>query len=274
MKDKTNIKTQYFSFSQINTFYNCPERYKLLYINRIKKKHEGIEAFMGKIVHEVLEWIYKYKEGYIIWDNIEDKYKELWSHNWHNYIFYSNIKKYNKNQKGYFKLLGLECLRNYYNIHGPVFNMKNVRGAEIEINFKINEYTFKGIIDRIDENEDSIEIHDYKTGKPQTIASLKNNFQPYIYHLAIESINSDKNISIHWHYLKKKNNQCISISISKEDKEKIIKQLLSQITKIEHAKKENSFAPKESYLCNWCYLWDECSAKSIYNKKNPSINVK
>jgi hypothetical protein len=24
---------------------------------------------------------------------------------------------------------------------------------------------------------------------------------------------------------------------------------------------KNNFLPKESILCNWCYLWEECTAK-------------
>ena len=24
---------------------------------------------------------------------------------------------------------------------------------------------------------------------------------------------------------------------------------------------DNKFIPKESMLCNWCYLWEECTAK-------------
>ena len=24
---------------------------------------------------------------------------------------------------------------------------------------------------------------------------------------------------------------------------------------------ENNFLPKESILCHWCYLWEECTAK-------------
>ena len=60
-----------FSYSQINTFSNCPQKYKLIYIDKIKKPHDSIEAFLGKVVHEVLEWIYKEKMSYLIWDSIE-----------------------------------------------------------------------------------------------------------------------------------------------------------------------------------------------------------
>ena len=107
-----NKKKDYYSFSQLNTFNNCPQKYKLLYIDNIKKKDESIEGYLGKIVHEVLEWIYNNKFEYCVWDKIENKYEELWDKNWHCDIYISIIKRqYNKN---HFKKLGLECLRNYY----------------------------------------------------------------------------------------------------------------------------------------------------------------
>ena len=34
-----------FSFSKINTYKNCPQKYKINYINKIRKNHESIEAF-------------------------------------------------------------------------------------------------------------------------------------------------------------------------------------------------------------------------------------
>ena len=71
LHNETNLNKknkEYYSYSQINTFLNCPQKYKLIYIKNIKTEKEGIEAFIGKIVHEVLEWIYKQKSEYLISD--------------------------------------------------------------------------------------------------------------------------------------------------------------------------------------------------------------
>ena len=84
---------KYFSYSQINTFLNCPQKYKLIYIDGIRTADEGIESYMGKTVHEVLEWIYNKKLNYYVWDNIEDKYKKVWKKKWHQSIYISAIKK-------------------------------------------------------------------------------------------------------------------------------------------------------------------------------------
>ena len=75
----------YFSYSQLSSFQSCPEQYKLIYIDGIKKKFESIESYMGKRVHSVLEWLYKpeNKEEYINFDRICKEYDKVWIDNLH-----------------------------------------------------------------------------------------------------------------------------------------------------------------------------------------------
>ena len=62
------MSSKTYSYSRLNTFKNCPHQYKIIYIDKIKKQDESIEAYMGKRVHETLEWLYldcKLKNQYI-----------------------------------------------------------------------------------------------------------------------------------------------------------------------------------------------------------------
>ena len=52
-----------FSYSQLSTFKSCPQQYKIIYLDGVRKINESIEAFMGKRVHEVLEWLYSKENG-------------------------------------------------------------------------------------------------------------------------------------------------------------------------------------------------------------------
>ena len=47
-----------FSYSSLQTFKKCPAQFKIRYIDKVRKKDEGIEAFMGKRVHESIEFLY------------------------------------------------------------------------------------------------------------------------------------------------------------------------------------------------------------------------
>ena len=52
---------------------------------RIFKNDEGIEAFMGKRVHETIEYIYNQKKSGINLsiDKIIEYYHSLWENKWH-----------------------------------------------------------------------------------------------------------------------------------------------------------------------------------------------
>jgi len=270
----SKMKYNHLSYSQINTFINCPHKYKLMYIDKIQSNSDSIEAYMGKIVHETLEWVYNKRNNYYVWDIIEDKYKKIWNDNWHSNIYIAPIRR--KYDKDYFMNLGLECLRNYYrNNSGPNISTEDLIGNEIMIDTKIDKYIFKGIIDRLDENEEYIEIHDYKTGKPNTERIMRKDMQLIIYLLAIREQYPNKKIALNWHFLKKKNKkeQHIRIVFDEDDILLIKEKILSHANDIKLARKNNNFPPNESFLCNWCYLWSNCEAKQVYNKINPSINA-
>jgi len=282
---------EYYSYSQINTFLNCPQKYKLIYIDNIKTQRESVEGFIGKIVHEVLEWIYKQKIEYLIWDKIEEKYFEIWLDRWHNKIFYFNKKmlfeknrvnknKYRKFNQSYFKKIGLEYLRNYYRINGgPNLNYNSTIDTELELYTSINNNTFKVIIDRIDKTGNSIDIHDYKTGRPKSKASLNNDIQLVIYQIAMQEKYPDKNFLLNWHFLKEKTKNKQHIKIKKTSNEilttinKISKTIKEIVENKNNQSNKISFSAKTSFLCNWCYLWEHCYAKKQYNEKNQALNI-
>ena len=49
-----------YSHSMVSTYENCPHQFKLKYIEKPEiEKIDGIEAFLGKRVHETLEKLHK-----------------------------------------------------------------------------------------------------------------------------------------------------------------------------------------------------------------------
>jgi putative RecB family exonuclease len=52
-----------YSHSKVSTFEQCPFKYKLNYIDKIEVEQEQtIEMFMGSLVHQTLELMYKNKK--------------------------------------------------------------------------------------------------------------------------------------------------------------------------------------------------------------------
>ena len=47
-----------YSHSRLSSYENCPRQFKYRYVDQIKVEGEGVEAFVGKRVHEILERLY------------------------------------------------------------------------------------------------------------------------------------------------------------------------------------------------------------------------
>ena len=262
-----------FSYSQLSTFRSCPQKYKINYIDRIFSESESIEAFMGKRVHEVLEWFYLQKglnEKYIVFDKLVSKYEEFWLEKWHDSIFIALCKydKHNYNKSSVYKI-GLLCLRNYYiDFSSNGYFKSKILGAEVQFELSIKDYRFRGVIDRIDKNSDgSIEIIDYKTSKKsKTNRQAKNDLQLAIYLLACKKMYKDASeFYLNLYFLR--NRDYVRI---KHDSDQIKKIENNIIKNVENIEKESDFYAKESILCEWCYNWKECEVKSSLN---PAIKI-
>ena len=250
-----------FSYSQLNTFKSCPQKYQITYLNGIRKSHESIEAFVGKRVHGVLEWLYNkenLKKPYITFDGLCKTYDDQWKEKWHQDIYIADRQK---SSDTYYSI-GKRCLSNYYTRYGPTFDQK-VKSTELELLFSIGGYEFKGIIDRLDHpSSGKWVVNDYKTSKNQkTKRQAMNDIQLALYHIAVEQNYEEvKEVSLKWHFLRHGSEVTFCHTSEQLDKLRIkIIHMVENITSSLHDM--NNFLPKETMLCNWCYLWEECTAK-------------
>ena len=271
-------KQKYYSYSQLNTFNNCPQKYKIIYIDKIKSNNESIEAFVGKRVHETLDWLYSNLENndFVSFDRIVDKFNDLWNQKWHDCIYVAknpykkvNVDYLNKNN---YKKVAINNLSLFYNKYFDYSNDNNIF-TEMNIEIKIEKFKFKGIIDRLDIGKDKINIIDYKTGKTKLKLTLMDKLQLFIYQLAIEEKYKNKEIYLNWLYVNNKNIQH-EIVLNNSSKDKLKNKLLSLLKQIDKSIASNQFPWKESLLCNWCYYWSHCKGKKELNKKNSAINLK
>ena len=191
-----------FSYSSLESFRNCPAQFKIRYIDGVRKPDEGIEAFMGKRVHETLELLYNEKKSGSIpfIDHLLDFFHSRWNEKWHGRIAITNSSL---NQESY-QFIGEECIARYYRNYSPF--EESAVSTEMIIDFDLGDdsYPMRGVIDRLDKTSDSaMEIHDYKTGKNvMNQAAADKNEQLALYQIGVsKEYDSIESFDLVWHFL-------------------------------------------------------------------------
>ncbi len=252
-----------YSNSRIETFEQCPRKYKFRYLENIKTDTEGIEAFVGKRVHEALEKLYKdLKIGKP--HTLEDLlrfYETEWEKTWHAKV---NVVREGINPGHYFEL-GKRCIADYFKRFHP-FDQTRTLGLEERIEMKLVDgdrtYSIQGYIDRLswDPATETYEIHDYKTGNSMpTQADVDEDRQLALYHLGIKQRWPDaKRVKLIWHYLAF--DKDISSTRSDTDLQSLQDEVIGVIRQIEEELKGGKWEVRTSRLCDWCDYKPLCPA--------------
>jgi putative RecB family exonuclease len=246
-----------FSHSRLASFENCPKQFEFRYIQKIPSETEGVEAFVGKRVHEILERLYIFVgRGQVPGiQKVVDRYHKLWEETY-------DGKRVRIVREGtplsFYRQLGEQCLRSYYMKHYP-FDEGETLGIEKRVLFPLDdagEYRMQGIIDRISRAPDgTIEVHDYKTGaRVPAQRIIDQDRQLALYQIGLsKQYGSETPFRLVWHYVAK-NRTCVSTR-SAEELRALRKTTMQRIDEIQHA---TEFPPKKIALCNWCEYKERC----------------
>src|SRR4030067_2931243 len=239
-----------YSHSQLGTYENCPHKYRLAYIDKIEVETEGIEAFMGSRVHDVLEKLYRDLKMTKL-NTLEELltfYHQSWEKNWSETVQIIR-KEYSAED---YRRLGEKCITDYYKRYYP-FDQGKTLGIEETIYFPLEEekgYWIRGGVDRIALLDGSIlEIHDYKTSsRLPGQADVEADRQLAFYHMGVEGKWKDiKEIKLIWHYLAF---DAEIQSLRTPDKLQQLRQETAEL--IRRIESDRDFSPRESPLCDWC----------------------
>lgn len=251
-----------YSHSQLSMYEECPLKYKLCYREKIKRDIEGVEAFLGTMVHETLKKCYDDVRLTKL-NSLSDLlsyYDTLWQQNWHDSIV---ITKKDLKQEHY-QALGKKMIETYYQRYTP-FDSDMTIQTEMRLNFALdneNKYRLTGYIDRLSSTEDGVyQIHDYKTSAHlPSQQDADNDRQLGLYQIGIQKKWPDiNNIKLIWHYVAFDREL-----ISSRSDEAISKLVLETTRLIDEIDSATDFPPKESGLYDWCEYPDLCPMRKHF----------
>ncbi|MBI2021165.1 PD-(D/E)XK nuclease family protein [Candidatus Giovannonibacteria bacterium] len=256
------------SYSALETYKQCPQKFKFAVIDKIKAP-KSVEAVFGSSVHDALRFMFSHDPLFPTLEEVMLKFEENWRASGDK-IF----PKLAPELLNVYEESGKNMLKSFYKKNPPW----NFSVVDTESHFEVllpDEFTGKthvlaGIIDRIDKTvEGEYEIIDYKTSRRLPSQSAADeNLQMSIYHMAIlrRWPNADPSkVILSLYFLK--HNEKISSKRNMVATEATRETVLKTIRDIEIKTAENKFPPITSVLCDYCPYKKICPAwKHLYKK--------
>ena len=241
------LDTMTWSFSRLNSFYNCPYEWKLRYID-CNKSENGFFGEYGSLIHKILE---KYEKGELSLFELNDYYEEHFSEN---VPHDAPPNKYVDIKQSYYEK-GLD----YFNNIDLDLDKYEVLGVEKEVRFQIAGKDFVGYIDLLLKEKETgkIIILDHKSA---SIKILKNgkvsksdqeHVREFIRQLCLYAIPIIEEYGhvdeLWWNLFKDKN--WLKMPFNKEDYDEAIKWAEDTLKLIET---EKEWLPNpDFYYCNY-----------------------
>ena len=246
-----------YSHSRISCYENCPKQFEYRYVQKIKTEREGVEAFVGKRVHEILERLYHHLRRHSRPPSLRqvlERFQKDWTLHWHDQVQIVRTE----NDRDHYQRYGERCLENYYRAQYP-FDQHETVALEETVRLALDSdgrYRMRGIVDRIVRTEPgAYEVHDYKTGgylPPK--ARFESDRQLALYQIGLEQTYPDvERVELVWHYLNF--NRTIRSQRSREQLETLQTETIQRIDEIESA---SAYPAKPSSLCRWCDYQELC----------------
>ncbi len=244
---KKNINLNYFSFSQIYTFLNCPLQYKLKYILRIQEPASAAASF-GSTIHKTLEQFYRQfrLDKAIGLSQLLEIYRRSWIP-----LGYTSSA-----HEARMKKEGEAMLKRYFaKLHNPKVEIIDLeKFFTIKINDPANNpvgISILGKIDRVDKkNNNAIEIIDYKTGKKSDEIQAQKSMQLSIYLLAATDPRlynkKPQEVTLTFYYLQ----PAEKVSITKTDE--AISGIKNDIMTVVDEIRSTDFSSPSLKACNKC----------------------
>lgn len=249
-----------YSHSRLNVFENCPRQFFFRYVAKLETdEEEGIEGFLGTLVHDALEKLYRdMMFGRVLsCDDLVGHFDQQWQRKYHDGIV---IVRAEFTAEDY-RQVGEDCLRKYHARYAP-FDLEGTLALEERVTVKLDKkgrYRLQGYVDRLAQTPDGVvQIHDYKTNARLPSQAEKDaDRQLGLYQMAImERWPAVKNVVLVWHFLRFDTE--IRSTRTRSDLNDLRRETIALITDIESRHDEDDFPTRESPLCEWCAYQSLC----------------
>jgi putative RecB family exonuclease len=253
-----------YSFSRVSLFEQCARRFRYRYLDGVKDGFDSVEGFMGRRVHETVEWLFAERtrgRAPSAADAVR-RFCRLWDEEILAARRRINVVKWGEDVETY-RRSGAEILTRFYRER---FVGDELDTVATEKHFSIplgGRYVFQGYIDRVARDAAGrLHVIDYKTGRrvPEGFAG-KEAEQVQAYALAIFADSAVDEVQLVLEFLR--GGKTLRARIARDDAAAVEARLAEQIATVEEA---TVFPPNPSALCDWCGYNDICESYSARSR--------
>jgi putative RecB family exonuclease len=256
-----------YSFSRITTFEQCARRFRYRYLDCVKEAFDSIEGFMGRRVHDAIEWLFAERLRGTMPSAAQavKRYCELWDQGIVTSPRSVRVVKANESVETY-RRMGAEIVQRFHREH---FLSDELETIAAEKHFSINlngSYLFQGFIDRLARDRHGrFYVIDYKTGRrvPQRFEG-KEADQVEAYALAVFTETGVEELELVLEFLRV--GKTLRSRIERAQIRDLEARLATRIATIEEA---TVFPPSPGALCDWCGYNDICDGYAA--RMRPSL---
>ena len=254
------LEDKFFSPTSINTYLKCPRQDLYDYILDLGARDGNPDSLnYGKAVHAACE---KAVKTAIETGNYPEKEQFI-------NVFKEELNRLpmsSLQQRNIHEDRGIKALEAYY-IQLSNMPVKNLYSVEETIKLNFDGVKFKGIIDRIDKNDDgTFTIYDYKTGSAKNEKSIceGGDHEDYynqigLYKYYFEKLKGEK-VKETIFIFPEEFTENLSLNLSEEDCQTIEKKFKDAISSIKNYKFEPSY---NEQACKYCQYKDFCSFETV-----------
>ena len=251
--------------SRASQFKTCPKQFEYANVIKITEPTNDVQA-KGTTIHTALELLFDELPK----NRTKDKLHKLFRNEWNNIRNddeFSNLFT-SKEEERAWGLDAYKLLSNYLQLEDP----KEIEPIERErwVRGKIEDLNLRGILDRMDEDEDgNLVILDYKSGKaPNPKYKEPRFFALKLYALLIEQEIGKMPTELKLIYLK--NSTVHSLKVNSQMLAEVRSEILGIWEDIKVSFENENFPAIKNTLCNWCYYKPICPA---YNQDSPDTDI-
>jgi putative RecB family exonuclease len=243
--------------SKVASFKDCALRFRLSAIDKLPEPSSAA-AMKGTLVHRVLERLFwELEPGHRSLEQALSRLEE------EAVLFFAGDE---------WKSLGTEpaeqpkfrdeaekLVRNYFSLEDP--NTVNTIGTELMLEAKAGSMTLRGIIDRLDKDENGdLVVVDYKTGRaPGANFEAGKMIGVHFYAYLCEEVLGRRPVAVKLLHLKE------PVSITAIPSPQSIRGMTIKTgaiwNAVEKACEREDFRPNPGKLCSWCSFHEHCPAQ-------------